>query len=127
MESISSLIPEERIFTDPLRRLAHGTDGGFYRLEPQIVVRVMNEAEMQHCMSAAFSQKLPVTFKAAGTSLSGQTISDSILLLANEGWENYEILDDGKKVRLQPGIIGGRVNRILAPYGRKFGPGPRLD
>lgn len=69
MESISSLIPEERIFTDPLRRLAHGTDGGFYRLEPQIVVRVMNEAEMQHCMSAAFSQKLPVTFKAAGTSL----------------------------------------------------------
>jgi D-lactate dehydrogenase len=124
MESISSLIPEERIFTDPLRRLAHGTDGGFYRLEPQIVVRVMNEAEMQHCMSAAFSQKLPVTFKAAGTSLSGQTISDSILLLANEGWENYEVLDDGKKVRLQPGIIGGRVNRILAPYGRKFGPDP---
>jgi D-lactate dehydrogenase len=124
VKSISTLIPEERIFTDTLRRLAYGTDGGFYRLEPQVVVRVLNEEEMQHCISAAFSQKLPVTFKAAGTSLSGQTISDSILLLASEGWEDYEVLDGGKKVRLQPGIIGGKVNRILAPYGRKFGPDP---
>ena len=124
VESISSLIPEQRIFTDTLRRLAYGTDGGFYRLEPQVVVRVLNEAEMQLCIRTAASMKLPVTFKAAGTSLSGQTISDSILLLASEGWEEYEVLEDGKKIRLQPGIIGGRVNRILAPYGRKFGPDP---
>ena len=124
VKSISHLIPEERIFTDTLRRLAYGTDGGFYRLEPQVVVRVMTEEEMQLCIRTAFSQKLPVTFKAAGTSLSGQTISDSILLLASEGWENYEILNNGDKVRLQPGIIGAKVNRILAPYGRKFGPDP---
>lgn len=124
VESISSNIPQERIFTDTLRRLAYGTDGGFYRLEPQVVVRVLNEEEMQLCIRNAASRKLPVTFKAAGTSLSGQTISDSILLMASEGWEDYEVLDDGQKVRLQPGIIGGKVNRILAPYDRKFGPDP---
>jgi len=104
--------------------LAYGTDGGFYRLEPQVVVRVSNEKEMQLCLREASSRKLPVTFKAAGTSLSGQTISDSILLMANEGWEDYEVLDEGQKIRLQPGIIGAKVNRILAPYDRKFGPDP---
>ena len=124
IKAISTTIPEERIFTDTLRRLAYGTDGGFYGLEPQVVVRVANEDEMQLCLREANSRKLPVTFKAAGTSLSGQTISDSILLMANEGWEDYEVLENGNKVRLQPGIVGGKVNRILAPYGRKFGPDP---
>jgi len=124
VQAISTLIPGERIFTDTLRRLAYGTDGGFYRLEPQVVVRVSNEEEMQLCLREASSRKLPVTFKAAGTSLSGQTISDSILLMANEGWENFEVLDEGQKIRLQPGIIGAKVNRILAPYNRKFGPDP---
>ena len=124
IQSISASIPKERIFTDTLRRLAYGTDGGFYRLEPQVVVRVLDEKEMQLCIREAASRNLPVTFKAAGTSLSGQTISDSILLMASDGWEDYEILDSGDKIRLQPGIIGAKVNRILAPYGRKFGPDP---
>lgn len=124
IKAISARLPEERIFTDTLRRLAYGTDGGFYRLEPQVVVRVADEEEMQLCLREAHSLKLPVTFKAAGTSLSGQTISDSILLMANEGWDAYEVLEEGAKIRLQPGIIGARVNHILSPYGRKFGPDP---
>lgn len=124
VRAISTRIPDEHIFTDTLRRLAYGTDGGFYRLEPQVVVRVSNEKEMQLCLREASSRKLSVTFKAAGTSLSGQTISDSILLMANEGWEDYEVLDEGQKIRMQPGIIGAKVNRILAPYDRKFGPDP---
>jgi D-lactate dehydrogenase len=124
VKAISNRIPQERIFTDTLRRLAYGTDGGFYRLEPQVVVRVADEEEMQICLREASFRKLPVTFKAAGTSLSGQAISDSILLMASEGWEDYEVLDEGDKIRLQPGIVGAKVNRILAPFGRKFGPDP---
>lgn len=123
-EAIAATIPPQRIFTDTLRRLAYGTDGGFYRLEPKVVVQVLSEEEMILCLREASARKLPVTFKAAGTSLSGQTISDSILLMASEGWEHYEVLEDGAKIRLQPGIIGSRVNDILAPYGRKFGPDP---
>ncbi len=124
IEAISPVIPQERIFTDTLRCLAYGTDAGFYRLEPKVVVRVLTEDEMICCLREAHTRTLPVTFKAAGTSLSGQTISDSILLMASEGWEDYEVLANGTKIRLQPGIIGARVNTILAPYGRKFGPDP---
>jgi D-lactate dehydrogenase len=124
IKAIASRIPAGRIYTDALRRLAYGTDAGFYRLEPSVVVRALSEEDMSCCLREATARKLPVTFKAAGTSLSGQTITDSILIMANEGWEDYEVLEGGNKIRLQPGIVGGKVNRILAPYGRKFGPDP---
>lgn len=124
IKAIASQIPAGRIYTDALRRLAYGTDAGFYRLEPSVVVRALSEEDMSCCLREATAHKLPVTFKAAGTSLSGQTITDSILIMANEGWEDYEVLEGGNKIRLQPGIVGGKVNRILAPYGRKFGPDP---
>ena len=40
---ISEFIPKDRIYTDDLRCLAWGTDAGFYRNIPQIVVRSKNE------------------------------------------------------------------------------------
>lgn len=122
--AISRCIPERQIFTDVLYRLAHGTDGSFYRLLPRMVVRVVSEEELICCLSEASCRSLPVTFRAAGTSLSGQAVSSSILLLVNEGWQEYEVLAGGRKIRLQPGVIGSTVNRALAPLGRKFGPDP---
>ena len=121
---VGRFIPRERIYTDPLRRLAWGTDAGFYRLVPQIVIRSVGEEEVARLLRTAGSLHLPVTFRAAGTSLSGQTVSDSILIVAGKHWERYEVLDGGEAIRLQPGIVGAQVNRILKPYGRRFSPDP---
>ena len=63
-------------------------------------------------------------FRAAGTSLSGQAISDSILIVAGKHWEQYSLSADHEEITLQPGIIGQRVNELLAPFGRKFAPDP---
>ncbi len=124
LHDIARFIPGDRIYTDELRRLAWGTDAGFYRLIPQIVIRSNSEEEVSMLLKAADKYQLPVTFRAAGTSLSGQAISDSILIVAGKHWEQYEVLEEGKAVRLQPGIIGQRVNEILKPYGQKFAPDP---
>lgn len=124
LQQASLYIPQERIYTDELRRLAWGTDAGFYRLIPQIVIRSENEEEVSILLRLADYYGLPVTFRAAGTSLSGQAISDSILIVAGKHWEKYSISPDGEEITLQPGIIGQRVNELLAPYGRKFGPDP---
>ena len=121
---ISSFISGDRIYTDELRRYAWGTDAGFYRLVPQIVVRAANEGEVSAILSAASRFKTPVTFRAAGTSLSGQAVSDSILIVAGKHWEKWAVEDDGDKIRLQPGVIGSKVNDYLKPYNRKFGPDP---
>lgn len=124
IEKIGTFIPADRIYTDELRRFAWGTDAGFYRMTPQIVVRSSDEDEVSGILKAASELGLPVTFRAAGTSLSGQSVSDSILVVAGKNWERYSVSPDGSTITLQPGIVGAQVNRILAPYGRKFGPDP---
>lgn len=114
-----------QIYTDALRTLAWGTDASFYRLVPKVVVRVHDEAQMQTALRAASELQLPVTFRAAGTSLSGQSLSSSILLVAGKSWEGFRVLDDrAEYVALQPGIIGARVDELLKPYGRVFSPDP---
>ena len=110
--------------TEPVIRYTWGTDAGFYRLIPQVVAFPKNENELATLVKHAREMKLPVTFRAAGTSLSGQAITDSILIVIGEKWNKHRVLDEGKSIELEPGIRGGRVNAILRPFGRKFGPDP---
>jgi len=124
LQEVSRFIPRKRIYTDELRRLAWGTDAGFYRLIPQIVIRSESEQEVSDILAIADHYQLPVTFRAAGTSLSGQAISNSILIVAGKNWEKYTIGEEAKTITLQPGIVGQRVNEILKPFGRKFAPDP---
>lgn len=124
LSEISKTIPRQRIYTDMLRRLAWGTDASFYRLIPEVVVHSKNENEIVDILKAAQKYKVPITFRAAGTSLSGQSITDSVLVVAGQGWERYEIASDYKSIRLQTGITGKRVNNILKPYGKRFPPDP---
>lgn len=121
---ISAFIPQDRIYTDDLRCLAWGTDAGFYRHIPQVVVRSKNEDEVSQLLKTASEMNLPVTFRAAGTSLSGQSNTNSILIVAGKNWEKYSVSPDASTITLQPGIIGQRVNEILAPYGKIFSPDP---
>ena len=149
VDEIGRFLPADRIYTDELRTLAWGTDASFYRLTPRVVVRAQNEEEVSRIVQVAAAHGLPFTFRAAGTSLSGQSVSDSILIVAgNSGasrvqcrtcsdnaktqpteaegnnWEDYQIAPDGESITLQPGIVGARVNQILKPLGRVFPPDP---
>ena len=118
------LIPQNRRFDDPLSTLAFGTDASFYRLIPKLVIRVESEEEVVALLKVAQTEKVPVTFRAAGTSLSGQAISDSVLLVLGDNWNAKEIRGQGTQIRLQPGVIGAQANAWLAPFGRKIGPDP---
>lgn len=124
LSEVRAFVPKTAVYTDGLRRFAWGTDAGFYRLVPKIVIRSSNEKEVSRILRAASKYDVPVTFRAAGTSLSGQSISDSVLVVAGKNWERYKVSEDGERITLEPGIIGSRVNAILKPYGRKFGPDP---
>ncbi len=124
LKAIQQFIPKDRIYTDELRTLGWGTDASFYRQIPKIVIRSDGEEEISKIVKACSSYKLPFTFRAAGTSLSGQSISDSVLIVAGKHWEKYELGPNQDTIRLQPGIVGARVNEILKPYGRVFPPDP---
>lgn len=123
-------------YTDYLHRLAWGTDAGFYRLLPKKVFFPTTEEEVIAIFQKAAEDRTPITFRAAGTSLSGQSLSDNgWLVVAGKQWERYQVLfknaegtdapeKEAYAIRLQPGLVGSRVNDILKPYGRQFAPDP---
>ena len=121
---IRQFLPADRIYTDELRTLGWGTDASFYREIPKVVIRSADEDELACIIKVCSKYKLPYTFRAAGTSLSGQSLSNSVLIVAGKHWEKYEIGEGQETIRLQPGIVGARVNEILKPFGRVFPPDP---
>lgn len=124
LSEIRTFLDKDAVYTDDLRRIAWGTDAGFYRLVPKVVIRSSSERQVSMILKAAADNNVPVTFRAAGTSLSGQSVSDSVLVVAGKNWEGISTEDEGETVTLQPGVIGSKVNDFLARYGRKFGPDP---
>lgn len=121
---VETKVPNNRIFADPIRCLAYGTDASLYRINPKLVIKVRSTDEIAAILQAADRRKIPVTFRAAGTSLSGQALTDSVLLVLAGGWNGYHIAPDGMSITLEPGIIGSEANEYLKPYSRKIGPDP---
>jgi len=124
LSELRQFLPSDRVYTDELRTLGWGTDASFYRQIPQVVIRSDGEEEISKIVQLCKKHKLPFTFRAAGTSLSGQSCTDGLLIVAGKHWEKYVLSEDRETIRLQPGIVGGRVNEILKPYGRVFPPDP---
>ena len=124
VSDLKNVVAPDRIYTDELRTLGWGTDASFYRQIPKVVIRSDNEEEMCQIIKLCNKYQLPFTFRAAGTSLSGQSCTDSVLIVAGKHWEKYELDEKAETIRMQPGIIGGKVNEILKPYGRVFPPDP---
>ena len=124
LSELKQYLPSDRIYTDELRSLGWGTDASFYRQIPKVVIRSDGEEEISKIVKTCQKYKMPYTFRAAGTSLSGQSCTDSVLIVAGKHWEKYELGPNHDTIKLQPGIVGGRVNEILKPFGRVFPPDP---
>lgn len=124
LDEVQTKFSKEQIFTDITRRLAWGTDASCYRLIPNVVISPRNEEEVQALLELANRLNVGITFRAAGTSLSGQSISSTAIIVVGKRWEKYQVSENGASITLQPGITGARVNEILKPYKRKFTPDP---
>jgi len=81
IDALKKTLPASQVITDELRRLAYGTDASFYRLTPEVIAVIESEEQARSVLEAANQAKRPVTFRAAGTSLSGQAITDGVLAL----------------------------------------------
>jgi len=123
-ETLKKKIPHERIYVDYLRRFAYGTDASFYRLTPQVVVKVKNKNEAKFVIDKCREFETPLTFRASGTSLSGQALSDSVLMLIDRSWRDFEISDDATLISMSPGLIGGHANFHLNKLKKRLGPDP---
>jgi D-lactate dehydrogenase len=100
------------------------TDASPYRMFPQVVVLSRSVDDVQAVLRYAHDHDLSVTFRAAGTSLSGQAQGDGILLEVMRNWIGCTVEDGGLTLRSRPGTILARANAALKPYHRRLGPDP---
>jgi D-lactate dehydrogenase len=121
---LTGVIKPERMMTDPLMTYAYSGDASSYRLIPAVVVIVNTEDEVRAVMEAARAEGLPLTFRAAGTSLSGQAVTEGVLAVLGDGWRKMQIHDKGERITLGPAIIVANANRALKPFNKKLGPDP---
>ena len=122
--SLNSIIALDRVLIRPIDLIAYASDASFYRLIPKAVVQAQSVEEIQALFAFSQQMQIPMTFRAAGTSLSGQSISDGLLVEVARNWRELRVEEGGRKIRVQPGVIGGRANQALAAYGAKIGPDP---
>ncbi len=123
-KKILKSIPKQRVFTDELHLLTYGTEGSFYRLTPKIIIRTENIDEIQMILKLSNEFSLPITFRAGGTSLSGQSSTDSILVMTSRDWNKITVSEDKTKITMQPSVLGAYANKVLSPYEKKIGPDP---
>ncbi len=121
---LEEIAGKSRVLDSPAERIAHAHDASFYRLVPKAVVFPASESEVARLFALSHELNLPLTFRAAGTSLSGQAITDGLLVDLSRTFDGIRVEEEGLRVRVQPGAIGGHVNGALHKYGRKIGPDP---
>ncbi len=121
---LDRILAPERVRTRWIDRIAYANDASVYRLVPRAVVMPDSVEEIRGLFRLSHRLRIPLTFRAAGTSLSGQAVTDGILVVLSRHWRKVQVEQDGRRVRVQPGVIGGVVNQQLRKYGVKIGPDP---
>ncbi|MEA3285760.1 MAG: FAD-binding and (Fe-S)-binding domain-containing protein [Candidatus Marinimicrobia bacterium] len=114
----------EQVSDELLQRHAFARDAGFYRLLPRFVVKARTVNDIATIFRIATQRKRNIVFRAGDTSLSGQAVSDDILVEIKQGWRDLEILEGGKQIKLQPGVIAEKANQHLESRGYRIGPDP---
>jgi D-lactate dehydrogenase len=119
-----ALLGEDRVLTRVIDLVRYASDASPYRLLPKAVVMARDAEDLSKVLAYGRRSGVPITFRAGGTSLNGQSQTGGILVDVRRHWSGVEVLDGADRARVKPGTVLGHANRVLAPHGRKLGPDP---
>jgi D-lactate dehydrogenase len=122
-DRLAAVLGRERVSTALLDRVAYSSDASLYQLIPRAVARVQSITDVQELFAWSRRERVPVTFRAAGTSLSGQAVTDNVLAVV-EGFDTFHVAPDGSSVTAGCSLRGGYVNARLRPNHCRIGPDP---
>ena len=126
LDDLKKVLPDQ--ITDSLfDRVSIANDASHYLLTPTMVAKPKTAQQMSEIFKITQKHDLGITFRSGGTSLSGQSVTDSLLIDTRKNFKEIEVLENGLKVRVQPGLTVNRVNASLRKYGRKLGPDPASE
>src|SRR3954470_6570496 len=126
-EQLCALLGADRVLHRVSDLVRYASDASPYRLIPQVVVMAHDAGDVAKVFAFGRREGIPVTLRAGGTSLNGQAQGAGILVDVRRHFAGAEVLDGGERVRVRPGTVLGRVNRLLRRYQRRVGPDPAPD
>ena len=126
LDDLKKVLPDQ--ITDSLfDRVSIANDASHYLLTPTMVAKPKTAQQISEIFKITQKHDLGITFRSGGTSLSGQSVTDSLLVDTRKNFKEIEVFENGLKVRVQPGLTVNRVNASLRKYGRKLGPDPASE
>ncbi|TKX31016.1 FAD-binding and (Fe-S)-binding domain-containing protein [Campylobacter aviculae] len=113
---------QDRLYDSYLKRFAYGIDASCYRYIPDLVLKPICEEEVLKIINLSRKYNIPLTFRGAGTSLSGQACAKSVLVICMNGWD--KIVANENSIWCDCGVIGSEANIVLSQFNKKLGPDP---
>ncbi|MGV9195306.1 FAD-binding and (Fe-S)-binding domain-containing protein [Microbacterium sp. MC2] len=121
-------LPADLTFLDrSIDRFARAHDASHYLLIPSVVIQPTSTTDVAAVFQSCTQRKVPVTLRSGGTSLSGQGVTDSVLLDIRQGFQRIVVSSDGTTVTVEPGVTVRQVNARLSRFQRKLGPDPASE
>lgn len=102
----------------------YSRDASIYEIKPEAVFWPKDKKSLQKILSFAIENSIPITIRGSGTSLSGQSVGPGFVVDVSRHLNAFEVRENGKRVWFEPGANAGKINKHLAPFGRKLGPDP---
>lgn len=121
---INKYLDKSKILNRDIDRFTYARDASIYRIIPEFAVRPSTENDIKQLFKYAVDSQKSVTFRASGTSLSGQTVTDGIIAEIAYDWQRIEVKNNGNSISLEPGVIGDHANQALVKYRKRIGPDP---
>jgi D-lactate dehydrogenase len=121
---LQAALGPERVASRALDLIRYASDASPYRSIPRAVAIAADVQDVVKLLALARRTGTPLVFRAGGTSLNGQAQTDGILVDVRREWRRVRVEEGGSRVRTQPGVTLGHVNRMLARHGRRLGPDP---
>lgn len=111
------------LFTDSGMRRLFATDASVYREEPLAVCYPKDKADLKTILNFANEYYVPITPRAAGTSLAGQVVSKALIVdISKYFGQILEVNKEESSVWVEAGVIRDDLNLRLKADGLLFGP-----
>jgi D-lactate dehydrogenase len=123
-DDLVRLLGKKQVLHRVIDLVRYAADASPYRLLPKVVVMPRNVDDVVNILAYCRQTGRHATFRAAGTSLNGQSQSDDILIDVRRNWSGFSVEDGGSRLRCRPGTILAHANTALRKHGRRLGPDP---
>ena len=106
------------VLFDRFSRGRYATDASHYQVEPVGVVVPRSDDDVRAALQIAREEGVPLLPRGGGTSQSGQTVGDGLIIEYSKHLAQIVELDaEARTVWVEPGLVLDRLNRHLRPHG----------